>query len=74
MRRGADRDDDGNGVDDYLERDSDGDGLLDKIETEELNSDPQKADSDENGISDLVEYKVFGKVCQCILVVNDLII
>lgn len=42
--------------------DSDGDGLPDLIESQ-LGSNPNASDSDNNDISDLVEYRLVGKPC-----------
>jgi hypothetical protein len=45
-----------------LEIDSDGDGIPDTKEIE-LGSDPQQADTDQNGVADLVSLMTTGKVC-----------
>jgi hypothetical protein len=46
-----------------IDRDSDMDGLSDRNEIR-LNSDPFKADSDENGVSDGIEYYALGRPCK----------
>lgn len=46
-----------------IDRDSDMDGLSDRNEIR-LNSDPFKADSDENGVSDGIEHYTLGRPCK----------
>lgn len=46
-----------------LYHDSDGDGLPDYLE-QQMGSNMNKIDSDDNGVSDLVEYRLYGKPCR----------